>query len=239
MPAPEIITVQVAGRYLRDYFSTFFDLWGRQLDRTWEQIKADFPNPILMGMNAVSFIFDIPFIPFQALLENFGRAMINNAAYYRRFVITGEDAFKMNVEFITRGTLRAGLIDQSLIDQGFSWLASRLFTVVSGGGLIAKIRKYMGIVSVEDVLKILKGSITRQVALKAFSLMLVFFSIGYGIVVMLNMGLTWNSVFQGLQQNNPRAWGKQRNRLRTRRKSNLEQNLTARRKTHQSATQRV
>lgn len=213
---PEIITLQLAGRYLRTYLSTFFDLWGRTLDRAWDSIKADFPNPILMSITAVGVIFDIPFIPLQALLENFGRAMLKNAEYYRRFVITGEDAFKLNVEFITRGSLRAGLIDQSIIDMGFSWLAARLFNTISGGGLLAKIRKLMGVLTSSDVERILKGSITRQVALRAFALMLAFFSVGYGIVSMLNMGLTWPETFKGLNQDNPRAWGRQRNRVRKR-----------------------
>lgn len=218
MPAPEIITLSVAGRFFRDYIGTLLDIWGRQLDRTWTSIKEDFPNPILMGLNAIGLIFDIPFAPLQALLENFGRAMLENAAYYRRFVITGEDAFKMNVEFITRGTLRAGLIDQSLIDQGFTWLAGRLFGWISGSSAVARVIRLMGLKTYDDVLDFVKRSLTRTVALRAFSLMLAFFSIGYGVVTLLNMGLTWSSVFQGLQQNNPRAWGKQRNRVRSKTK---------------------
>lgn len=215
MPAPEILTLAVAGRYFRDYFSTLLDIWGRTLDRAWTEIVKDFPNPVLMGLTAIGLIFDLPFAPLQALLENLGRAMIPNAAYYRRFVITGEDAFKLNVEFITRGTLRAGLIDQSLIDQFFTWLASRLFRLISGGGLIGRIRKLMGIIDYEDVLRLVKNSVTRTVALRAFSLMLVFFSLGYGIVGLINLGLTWADTFHGLQQNNPRKFGRQRNRVRS------------------------
>jgi len=214
MPAPEIITLQVAGRFFRDFIDTLFDVWGRTLDRTWNEMKQQFPNPLLMGLTAVSFLFDVPFIPFQALVENFGRAMVENAGYYRRYVITGEQAFKLNVEFIARGTFRAGLIDQTLIDAGFTWLASRLFHTISGGGIFARIRSLMGVKDVNDVLNILKRSITRQVALRAFTLMMAFFSIGYGVVSLLNMGLTWNETFQGLQQGNPREFGRQRNRVR-------------------------
>ncbi len=212
---PQVLSVRLAGTFFRRYMSTFFDIWGRNLDRAWAQIRADFPNPILMGLTAVSLVLDIPFVPFQALLENYGRTMIADAGYYRRFVITGEDAFKLNVEMITRGTFRAGLIDQSLIDMAFSWLAGRLFNLVSGGGLLARIRRLMGIVDVDDVLRLVRNSITRQVALRAFELMMVFFSLGYGIVSLTNLGLTWHEKFQGLQQNNPRAFGRSRNRIRS------------------------
>jgi hypothetical protein len=212
---PPITTMEVAGRMLRDYFSTFFDIWGRTLDRAWEAMKEDFPNPVYMAITAIGLIFDVPFIPIQALLENFGRALIPNAAYYRRFVITGEQAFKMNVEFITRGTLRAGLIDQSLVDQGFTFIASRIFTMISGGGALSRIFKLAGLRTHADILRLLRGSLTRTVALRALSLMMVFFSLGYGVVLLLNMALTWPEVFEGLQQNNGRAWGRQRNRVRT------------------------
>lgn len=213
---PPIITGAIATRFLRDYLGTFFDVWGRTLDRAWDEIKRDFPNLLLMGVTAIGVIFDIPFLPIQAALENFGRAMIPNARFYRRFVITGEDAFKMNVEFITRGTLRAGMIDQSLGDMFLTWLASRVFRWISGGGLLQRIGRLMGIVTYDDALRWIRSSITRQLAIRAVSLMLTFFSLGYGVIVLLNMALSWAEVFEGLQQRNPRRRGLQRNRVRTR-----------------------
>jgi len=215
MPSPEILSPSLAVRFFSTYFSTLLDVWGRNLDRTWEEMKANFPNPILMGLTAVSFILDIPFQPLRAVIENIGRVMLPNARFYRRFVVTGEECFKLNVEFITAGGLRAGLIDQSLVDMLFSWLAARMFVWISGGGLIARIRKLMGITSVDDVLRIVKGSITRAVALRAIELMMAFFSIGYAAVSLVNLGLTWNEKFEGLQQRNPRERGVQRNRVRT------------------------
>jgi len=215
MPSPEVLTLAVAGRFFRDYISVLFEVAARQFDDMWRGIKEDFPNPVFMGIRAIGFLLDFPFTPLRAVLENLGRAMLPNAQFYRRFVITGYDAFKLNVQTINSGTLRASLMDLSLVDQFFLWLGGRFFTVLTGGGLISRIRRLMGIETVDDVVRILRGSITRQVALQILRTAIQFFSVGFGIVSLINLGLDWNTQFTGLQQNNPRKFGAQRNRVRT------------------------
>lgn len=216
MPSPEVLTLAVAGRFFRDYISVLFEVVGRQFDDMWRGIREDFPNPVFMGIRAIGFLLDFPFGPLRAVLEGIGQAMLPNAQYYRRFVITGYDAFKLNVQSISSGTFRASLMDLTLADQFFIWLGGRFFTVLTGGGLISRIRRLMGIETVDDVVRILRGSITRQVALQIIRTTIQFFSVGFGIVSLINLGMNWNVWFEGLQQKNPRAFGVQRNRVRTR-----------------------
>lgn len=218
MALPQILSLSTARRALAQFFPTYLSVLGREFDRMVTDVKAGFPNPLAMGFAFFGFFTSIPFLPLYAFVENFGRAMLPNARYYRRFVITGEDAFKLCTEITTRTSFKAGLIDTTFVEEVLIWLATRIWNMLSGGGWISRVRKLIGLSSYDDVLRMLRSSITRSVALQIVRWALVWFGVGYAMITMLVLGVYWNEWFQGLQQNNPRRWGRQRNRLRKRRK---------------------
>lgn len=214
MALPQVLELATAKRFIFGFVPTYFDVLGREFDRAWSEFRDGFPNPLTMAFAVLNFFTGVPFYPLYAIVENFGRAMLPNARYYRRFVITGEDAFKLCTEITTKVSFKAGLIDNTWQEQLIAWLASRLFTMVSGGGFISRIIKLIGVKSYDDVYNILKNSALKSLWLTLIRWGLVWFGVGYAMITMVAVGVYWNEWFQGLQQNNPRAWGNQRNRIR-------------------------
>lgn len=204
----------MAGRVLRDFIPTYFDVLGREWDRSWTAAKEAFPNLLLVAFELFGFFTSIPFLPLYAFVEDVGRSMLPNAQYYRRYVITGYDAFKLVTEITTKSSLKAGLIDTTFVEQIIVWIASRIWVQISGGGLIARIRKLIGLTDYNSVLNLVRTTVTKNIAMQLMRWFMVWFAVGYAMITMVAVGVYWNEWFQGLQQNNPRAWGSQRNRIR-------------------------
>lgn len=214
MPNPRILQLSTARRVLSQFIPTYFDVLGREFDRCWTDIKAGFPNPVIMVFAALGFFTSIPFLPLYAFVENFGRSMLPNARYYRRFVITGEDAFKLCTEITTRTSFKAGLIDTTFLEELIVWVAVRIWNAISGGGWIGRLRRLIGLQSYDDVFRMVKSALTRNIAMQVLRWALVWFGVGYAMITMLVLGVYWNDWFTHLQQNNPRTFGVQRNRVR-------------------------
>lgn len=214
MPAPSILSPKLIVPVITRWFSTYLDVLGREWDRTWTEMREGFPNPLYVGVAFFGFFTSIPFLPLLAFMENFGRSMLPRATYYRRFVITGYDAFKLCTEVTARAASKASLIDNTFFEGIVIWLASRIWRSLSGGGLIARIRALVGLKSYEDVLKLVRNTVTKNIALQLARWFMVWFALGYGMITLVALGLYWDDWFKGLQQNNPRAYGKQRNRIR-------------------------
>lgn len=218
MPSPRVITLATAGRALRGFIPTYFDILGREWDRAWTEAKSAFPNPLTMALAFISFFGSVPFLPLYTVVENFGRSMLPNARYYRRFVITGYDAFKLCTEITSKASLKAGLVDTSLLEDFIVWLSKRFFTVISGGGFVSKLRAMIGLKTEADVLRFFKNSALKQLWLTVLRWALVWFGVGYAMITMLVIGLYWNDWFEGLRQDSKKVYVKKRHRDRVKRR---------------------
>ncbi len=211
---PQVITLDVGRRFIAGFLPTYFQVLGREFDRSIVATRAAFPNPVLMAFEFFSFFSALPFYPLYAVVENFGRSMLPNARFYRRYVITGEQAFKLCTEITSKVSLKAGLIDNTWQEAIIAWIAARIFRTISGGGWIARILRLVGVRTYADVFKILQNSALKALYLAILRWALVWFGIGYAMITMVALGIYWDEWFRHLQQNNPRKYGTQRNRIR-------------------------
>lgn len=215
---PAVISLALGRSIVGNFLPTYFSILGREIDKTWRSIKDGFPNPLLMGFAIFDFFTIAPFIPLYAFVENVGRSMLPNAQFYRRYVITGYDAFKLCTEITTRVSFKAGLIDTTFVEGFIVWLASRIWTMIQGGGTIGLIRKLIGLKDYADVLKLARNMVTKNIAMQLMRWFMVWFAVGYAMLTMVALGVYWDEWFTGLRQDSIRVRGVQRNRVRTRRK---------------------
>jgi len=205
LPSP----LAVLKEFLPTFFTGLSSSWTTFLDESWTAVK-DF-NLIGLLDAVVRFVTRLPYQTHIAFVNSVGRVLIANAAYYRRFVVKGDDVVRFMVKNQVEIFTQAGQLGASdVFDLVLGWLVQMGWAVVMKSSLLHKIFKLAKINSYEQLFKYFKTGALKNLWLTVVRVLLVYWALAYTMISFVIIGAFFHKWFEAfaLAQDSKRSWRK-------------------------------
>lgn len=206
------------------FINTFFITWINSSRRAVEMIIdapfAHFPNLYAVANQIFVAFQTISLAPIRASLEAMMASTTQNARWYRRKVVTGEQVVRIVQNTIREGFLEATFLKENTIaDALMQWL---LVSIWNGTSRVRFLWKAANVNGLDDLIKLYQNSTLKTIYIRLFTLFWGFMSLGVLTIAYVSFAANFHKLFDPLAQDSVRVWKKRPGRHRVNKKGGAD-----------------
>lgn len=208
MSNPPLLTpasaLRVVLKYLPAYLRVSTDLTTKVVSEVWRGITTFRWFSVLDAL--IAYFSTVPFTPIIAFVRALSLELAENAKFYRRYVITGEEVvryFATVTEEVFKFTGNIG--NDTITAVVIQWGARLSWNIITGHTYLAKVFKLIKIKTYDDLYQIYKSGALRRLWMIIIQLAVVWFALSTAMATLIWLGLNFHKTFNPLSQLSPRV----------------------------------